>query len=75
MEDSQTRVLNSWKEIATFLRVSVRTAHMWEAERGLPVKRLPGRRGMVWADVAELDAWRESAGQANNDHESETRTP
>ena len=47
---------------------------MWEAERGLPVKRLPGRRGMVWADVAELDAWRESAGQANNAHESETRT-
>jgi hypothetical protein len=45
-----------------------------EAERGLPVKRLPGRRGMVWADVAELNAWRESAELAKNAHESETRT-
>lgn len=50
--------LNSWKEIAGYLSVSVRTAQMWESQRGLPVRRLPGPRGRVLADSSELDAWR-----------------
>src|SRR5262245_31265703 len=60
MEDNQKRVLSSWKEVASYLDVSVRTAQMWEADRGLPVNRLPGGRGVVWADKAELDNWRKS---------------
>lgn len=53
--------LTSWKEIAAYLGVTVRTAQKWESERGLPVRRLPGKRGVVWAAIAELDAWRNSA--------------
>ncbi len=58
------RTLNSWKEIAAFLGVSVRTAQNWEQERGLPVRRLPGARGPVSIDLAELEAWRDSAREA-----------
>jgi hypothetical protein len=53
-------LLSSWKEIAAHLGVNVRTAQKWEAERGLPVRRLPGGRGRVMASVEELDAWLEA---------------
>lgn len=50
--------LTGWKAIAAHLGVDVRTARRWEAERGLPVHRLPGdSRSPVWADPAELRAW------------------
>lgn len=52
--------LTSWKEIAQYLRVSVRTAQHWETERGLPVTRLPGEKGRVSANSAELDRWRQA---------------
>ena len=61
MANNENQFLNSWKEIASFLQVSVRTAQLWEAQRGLPIRRVPGGRGLVWADPAELDAWRKSA--------------
>jgi excisionase family DNA binding protein len=51
------RQLTSWKEVAAYLGVSVRTAQKWEHERGLPVRRLPGGRGMVLVSVAEIEAW------------------
>jgi len=54
------RELSSWKEIANFLGVAVRTVQKWEQERGLPVKRLPGKRGVVYADPAELLAWKKA---------------
>lgn len=49
--------LTSWKQIAHQLNVSERTAQNWELSRGLPVRRMPGPRGRVWADPVELDAW------------------
>jgi hypothetical protein len=52
--------LSSWKEIAAYLGVGLRTAQVWEQERALPVHRLPGVRGRVLANVAELDAWKRS---------------
>ena len=52
------RLLTSWKEIADYLGVTVRTAQRWEAEQGLPVRRLGGDRARVAADCSELDAWR-----------------
>ena len=52
--------LSSWKEIAAYLGVGLRTAQNWEQERALPVHRLPGGRGRVIATVAELDAWKRS---------------
>jgi tetratricopeptide (TPR) repeat protein len=57
--------LNGWKAIAAFLKVDVRTARRWEAERALPVHRLPGdSRSPVWADPAELSAWLVGPGSA-----------
>jgi excisionase family DNA binding protein len=50
--------LNSWKELAHYLGCSVRTVQRWEEERGLPVHRLPGRRGAVFAVREEVDRWR-----------------
>lgn len=50
--------LGSWKEIAQYLGVTVRTAQKWGAVRGLPVKRAAGQKGRVWATTEELDRWR-----------------
>jgi tetratricopeptide (TPR) repeat protein len=52
--------LESWKEIAAYLRRSERTVRRWEAE-GLPVHRLQhDKRGSIYAYAPELDAWRDS---------------
>lgn len=61
MGDAQE--LNGWGEIATFLRVSVRTAQKYERELGLPVLRLPGSKGRVFAQAAELEAWKRRVGE------------
>lgn len=50
--------LESWGEIAGYLGVSVRTAQKWEAESGLPVRRLgSGPRPRVFAETTKLDEW------------------
>src|ERR1035438_3263073 len=55
------RRVDSWKEIAAFLRCGERTFGREEAERGLPVHRMPGSgRGRVFAYTAELSRWSES---------------
>lgn len=51
-------VLNSWKEIATYLGRGVRTVQRWEAELQLPVHRPRGKnRSAVMAFRAELNEW------------------
>ena len=49
-------LLKSWKEIAAYLRCSVRTAQRYEHERHLPVRRSAGR-GSVLALKGDLDMW------------------
>src|SRR5260370_885908 len=50
--------LESWKEIASYLKKGVRTVQRWERTDGLPVRRLgQDRPGLVFAYKAELDAW------------------
>lgn len=50
--------LDSWKEIAAYLRRSVRSARRWEKEEGLPVHRHVHRKGdSVYGFKPELDAW------------------
>jgi hypothetical protein len=50
--------LDSWKEIAAYLKRSVRTLHRWEKEEGLPVHRqLHKELGSAFAYKSELDAW------------------
>jgi hypothetical protein len=61
MPDDREDELTSWKEIASFLGIAVRTAQLWERERNLPVRRLPGGRGRVLASAAELGRWKASA--------------
>src|SRR5215470_843356 len=51
-------VLNTWQDVASYLGVSVRTAQTWEKTLGLPICRMPGPRGRIVADPAELDRWR-----------------
>ena len=51
--------LDSWKSIATHFGRGERTVRRWEAELGLPVRRMPGSaKGRVFAMVDELEAWR-----------------
>jgi len=50
--------LESWGEIATYLRRDIRTVQRWESLHGLPVRRLQiGKQGQVFAFRSELDAW------------------
>src|SRR5215470_3175612 len=55
---SASERLDSWKEIAAYLKRSVRTVHRWESEQGLPVHRhLHQSSGTVYAFRSELDTW------------------
>jgi tetratricopeptide (TPR) repeat protein len=51
--------LDSWKEIAAYLRRDVTTAQRWERREAMPVHRHQhGKLGSVYAFRSELDAWR-----------------
>ena len=50
--------LDSWKDIAAYLKRSVSTVQRWEKHEGLPVHRLPhAKLGSIYAFPSELDAW------------------
>ena len=50
--------LDSWKDVATYLKRDVRTVQRWEETRGLPVYRAPGgKRNAIFALKSELDRW------------------
>ena len=54
----QSNALQSWKEIAAYLKRGVRTAQRWERDAGLPVRRpRPGDRNPVFAFPSEIDEW------------------
>jgi TolB-like protein/Tfp pilus assembly protein PilF len=49
--------LDSWKEIAAYLKCSERTVRRWENE-GLPVRRHPhNKRAAIYAYKTEIDDW------------------
>jgi Tol biopolymer transport system component len=65
--------LDSWKEIAAYLKRDVTTVQRWEKREGMPVHRhLHDRMGSVYASRADLDAWMRSrnlpVGQENGNH-------
>ena len=71
MNEPQDERLVGWKAIGNFVGRDARTARRWEAERGLPVHRVPGGgSATVWADRAELTTWLASA-----DREALTSAP
>jgi tetratricopeptide (TPR) repeat protein/TolB-like protein len=56
-EDSDR--LDSWKEIASYLRREVRTVQLWEKKEGLPVHRhFHQHLGSVFAFRSEIESWR-----------------
>ena len=58
-------LLDSWKEIASYLRRSVRTVKRWETAEGLPVRRHQhNKQATVYALRSEVDAWLEKRGPA-----------
>lgn len=57
-EPSAGERLDSWKEIAAYLKRDVRTVQRWEKKAGLPVHRLVlDKQGSVYAYKSELDTW------------------
>jgi Tol biopolymer transport system component len=51
--------LDSWKEIAAYLRTSLRSVQRWEKTEGLPVHRHQHlKSSTVFAYRSELEAWR-----------------
>jgi TolB-like protein/Flp pilus assembly protein TadD len=67
--------LDSWKEIAAYLRKEVRTVQRWEKSSDLPVRRLAhAKMGTVFAYKSDLDAWwRDSQTKLENE-ENKTDT-
>src|SRR5215469_16302216 len=58
---SETRRLDSWKEIAAYLHRDLSTVQRWEKREGMPVYRhVHDKRGSVYALPGELNAWREN---------------
>lgn len=56
--DSSMDRLDSWKEIALFLKRDVSTVQRWEKLEALPVHRhMHGERGTVYAFKSEVAAW------------------
>jgi tetratricopeptide (TPR) repeat protein len=58
------RRIDSWKEIAAFFGRDERTVRRWEKERSLPIHRIPGERGGVFAYTDELTRWLNSTSEA-----------
>src|SRR5687767_779363 len=53
--------LDSWKEIAAYLKRDVTTVQRWEKREGMPVRRhLHDKLGSVYAFRSELDEWTRS---------------
>jgi tetratricopeptide (TPR) repeat protein len=68
---AENRRIDSWKEIAAFFGRDERTVKRWEKERGLPVHRVPGQRGGVFAYADELTVWLNSSDAATEKREPE----
>lgn len=75
---ANSEVLNSWKEVATYLGRGVRTVQRWEQELGLPVRRPRGKtRSAVIAFRNELDQWLQHTPTeiATDDHHPSINAP
>src|ERR1700738_3416025 len=68
--------LDSWKEIASYLRREVRTVQLWEKREGLPVHRhFHKRLGSVFALRSEIDRWERQASRKGGDQATESAAP
>jgi Tol biopolymer transport system component len=61
VERSPDDRLDSWKEIAAYLKRDVTTVQRWEKKEGMPVHRhVHDKMGSVFAFRSDLDAWARS---------------
>jgi TolB-like protein len=64
--------LDSWKEIAGYLKRSVRTLRRWERQEGLPVHRHHhGKQGTIYSFTDEIDIWLKSRSEDRSAASSE----
>jgi tetratricopeptide (TPR) repeat protein len=64
--EAATDRLESWKEIAYYLRREVRTVQLWEKNEGLPVHRhFHKQLGSVFAFRSEIEEWARRASRTN----------
>jgi DNA-binding response OmpR family regulator len=60
-------LLNSWKEVAQYMRRGVRTVQRWEKDLGFPVHRPAGKlKSAVLAVTTEIDEWIRTAPNARS---------
>jgi hypothetical protein len=72
----QRKTLQSWKEIASYLGITARSAQRWEKEAGLPVYRHAGsNKSHVFAYTEELQKWLESGGLVRQKEENQSASP
>ncbi len=64
MQSREEDVLIGWKEIADYMRKSVRTCHRWARAKGLPVSQPAGPGTEPYASKRVLDDWRFLRGDA-----------
>ncbi len=68
--------LDSWKEIASYLRREVRTVQLWEKREGLPVHRhFHKRLGSVFALRSEIESWKRQALRKGGHQATESTAP
>jgi hypothetical protein len=74
-EDNRPDRLESWKEIASYLRRDISTVQRWEKREGMPVHRhVHDKRGSVYAFARDLDAWWQSRGARLEEEEPDQAT-
>jgi tetratricopeptide (TPR) repeat protein len=68
--------LESWKEIATYLRREVRTVQLWEKREGLPVHRhFHKRLSTVFAFRSEIESWKRQVSRTGGKQEARAEVP
>lgn len=68
--------LDSWKEIAAYLRRSIRCVQRWERTEGLPVLRHQHAKGAtVYAYRREVDEWWHGSGDSSHEALRGNRRP
>jgi Tol biopolymer transport system component len=67
--------LDSWKEIAAYLKRDIRTVQRWEKQEGLPVHRhLHDERGTAYAYAGEIDEWLQNRSRRDNQAATDDQT-
>ena len=65
--NSEVDILDTWKEIAGYVRKDIRTCQRWEKELDFPIYRLKDSpKSRVYSYKDEIDAWIKDKGINNN---------